>query len=271
MHYRADTTLINYLINIKHMLDREWDNFIVIAGHTGTGKSIFMLQLIDAWYKVILDSDVDKGLINNITGDIIKWCENLTTLKDYDMNVYDEGLLSMDSKDHMTKTQKEVKKIFNTVRSSKKLFNVIVVQDWFSLTKYFREHRASTLIWIDKRGHYKMYTKHGLKFLNGFNERKSIKSMSLAYPYHQSPFPDYKGILRKPYYDYINELKIKEMQQSINLIKGTTKVALYTVYKNDVKRMLDQGMKHKEIREELGIGGGTLAQCIHEIKNDSKT
>lgn len=268
MLQRSDIAIINYLFNVRKHLDKDWDHFLVISGVTGAGKSIFMLNLIETWYKIIIEKDVNLDVMKNITGEIIEWCNNLIDLKDYDINIYDEGLLSMDTKDHMTKVQKEVKKIFNTVRSSKKLLNVIIVQDWFSLTKYFREHRASTLIHIDKRGHYKMFTKNGLKYLNGYNERRSVKSMTIAYPYHHSTFPDYHGLLRKPYYDYINQLKTEEIQKSINVIKGNNmkKVSVAESIEGDVKSLMKRGFNYKQIKEELGVSINNVCAAAQKIK-----
>jgi len=272
MLYRSDTGTTNLLLNIEAHLEKEWDFFLVICGVTGAGKSIFMLNLLEHWYRIIKKRAVTEKDLNKITGDIVEWCENLSKLEDYDINIYDEGLLSMDTKDHMSRIQREVKKIFNTVRSSKKLFNVILVQDWFSLTKYFREHRASSLIHVYKRGEFRLYTKQGLKYLNGFNERRNVKSMTVAYPFHVIGFPDYKGILRTPYYDYINQLKQDEIKKSMEIIRESqTTTSLNDLIYDQVKSELKifGGTKSfDELKNELGVSKGTINNVAATIKGE---
>ena len=265
---RSDTTMTQFLLNIREHLDKDWDFFLVVEGSTGKGKSILCLQIIEHWYNVILKEPMPKDVIKQITGDIVSWCTNLMTLNNYDINVYDEGLLSMDSRDHGTKVQKEVKKIFNTVRSSKRLLNVIIVQDWFSLTKYFRQHRASSLISLHARGIYHLFTKKDIGWINGKNERLPVKTLKVAMPFHFTSFPDYKGWLRDEYYEMINKLKREEIKNSLEIIKidKQGKIELADVYRDDVKRLVDMGYTHKNIRSELGISGSVLTKCLYIAK-----
>lgn len=257
MFYKHDAMIVTILMNVYEHLKDDWDYLLVIVGDTGTGKSRFALQLLETWIKLILKKKVTKETAKFLASNYKDWMDNFDEMKAFDMNINDEGSVTLDSKDFMTRISKDLTKMFNIFRA-KKYFSVIVLPSFFDLNKYFREKRLRGLIWVDKRGHYKFYTKVGIQYLNAYNERAVIKSMFRAKPFHQSSFPDYKGVMLKPYEEQkaktMNEL-IKSVKDSIN---GEEKTSIVSVYYDEVVKLLNKGFTHKKIMDELGIGGSTI-------------
>lgn len=256
--------MLTILLNIYEHLVNDWDYLLVIVGDTGTGKSMFSLHLLEEWYTFVLKKPVTKDLAIQMASDYRVWLKNFRELKEYDMNIYDEGATTLDSKAHMTKLSRDLSKLFNVFRA-KKFFSVIVLPSFFDLNKYFREKRLRGLIWVDKRGHYKFYTKLGIDYLNAYNERAVIKSMYRARPFHESPFPDYKGVLLKPYLqekentmDGILEEVIKSNTTTTGKKANTENAVEF--FSDEVKKMLQKGKTQTQIRERLGIGSKTITQ-----------
>jgi len=247
------------LKNIHEHLQDHFDFLLVVVGETGSGKSIFSLQLLETWNRCILKKEVTKDLINNMNVEYRKFLQRFETMNPYEMNVMDEGVVALDSKDHMKKLSKDLSLLFNVFRT-KRFFSVVVLPNFFYLNKYFRENRLRGLIWINARGEYKYYTKEGIKWLNANNETKKLKSMSYALPFHISHFQDYKGILREPYEKMKNEGVDILLHRIIQ--DNQEKVSLVDVYKDKVKLMVKEGLTHKEIRAKTGISGSTLTRCL---------
>jgi len=153
MFYKDDRKIISMLLNVHEHLKREWDYLLVIVGDTGTGKSKFALQLLETWYQVILKREVKPEMSKQVASDYSVWLDNFSRLKEYDINIYDEGATTLESRQHMTELSKDLTKLFNVFRS-KKYFTVIILPSFFYLNKYFRENRLRGLIWINKRGQY---------------------------------------------------------------------------------------------------------------------
>ena len=252
MVYKTDGFLTIILLNIYEHLKKNYDYTLIVVGDTGTGKSMFCLHLLETWYKIVLKEEFNKGHIKNINTDYLKWIRRFKQLKAYDMNIFDEGATSLDSKQHMEKVSKDITKLFNVFRC-KRFLSVIVLPSFFYLNKYFRENRLRGLVWINERGNYRWYTKQGIKWLNANNERRTLKSMGLAYPIHENKFPDYQGVLKQSYEVMKNEGVDKILDEVLG--DNKKKVTLVDVYKDEVKQMVADGKKHWEIRQELGISG----------------
>jgi len=269
MFYKHDTRIFNILFNIKKHLDNDWDYLLVVVGDTGTGKSMWCLHLLEEWYKHILGKNITPELAKQLSSDYQKWLKNFRELDSCGLNAYDEGATSLEAKQHLTKLSKDLTKLFNVFRS-KKFFTVIVIPSFFYLNKYFRENRLRGLVWIDKRGHYKFYTKLGISYLNAYNERRIVKSMFVAHPVHSAGFPDYKGVLRGAYEGEKDKLVDKVLEEVIsNNAVDEPKVTKVNLYKDDVARLLKAGKTHREIRDELQLAGTSFTQILFELKKDS--
>lgn len=264
MFYKHDTRMITILGNVYEHLKRDWDYLLVIVGDTGTGKSIFSLQMLETWYNVILKQVVSKDMSRQIASDYGVWVKNFKYLKAFDMNIYDEGARTLESRQHMTKLSKDLTKLFNVFRS-KKFFTIIVIPNFFYLNKYFRENRLRGLVWLDKRGHYRFYSKKGITYLNAYNERRIVKSMHVAYPIHRSTFPDYKGVLLKAYLSEKNK-SIEAVLDEV-ILGSVPNVTMVDHYSDEVLVLKGEGLTVRGIAERLDISVGTVHSIL--IKADT--
>tara|TARA_Y100000310_G_C20579346_1_gene762161 strand:- start:278 stop:1081 length:804 start_codon:yes stop_codon:yes gene_type:complete len=259
MFNKSDSIMALILMNIHQHLKDNYDYCLVVVADTGLGKSMFCLHLLETWNKLVLNKEIVPKDIRSVNTDFHKFLTRFKTMNAYDMNIFDEGVTGLDSKDHMKRLSKDITKLFNVFRS-KRFFTVIVLPSFWGLNKYFRETRLRGLVWINKRGEYKFYTKEGIKWLNANNERRYMKSMELAYPFHWKSFPDYTGILKEPYDQMKNEGVDTVLQEVLQ--ENQKKVSLVDVYKDQVVALVRQGKTHKQIRDQLGISGSTLTRCL---------
>lgn len=265
MLYKCDTKIVTILQNIYAHMKDDYDYFLIISGDTGTGKSRFALDLLETWYRVILKQPVTEDMISHISQDYKKWLQKFGKMQPYDMNIYDEGSRDLNSLNFMTRISKDINKLFDTFRS-KRFFSVVILPNYFRLNKSLREDRLRGLVWIPKRKVYRFYTKNRIKYLNGYNEKRRIKSMWLARPFHQYTFPDYKGILLKPYLEQKNsgvDEVLKEILGNLELDdkKGGQAKTLVEIYKDRVDAMIKDGILQKQIIQKLNIGYSTLHRC----------
>lgn len=272
MFYKHDYRSLTILLNIHAHLKIDYDYLLVVVGDTGTGKSIWCLHLLEEWYKFVLSQKISKELAVQMASDYKVWLKNFQELSAFDMNIYDEGATTLDSKAHMTKLSRHLSKLFNVFRA-KKFFSVIVLPSFFDLNKYFREKRLRGLVWIDKRGHYKFFTRTGIDYLNAYNERSVIKSMYRARPFHQSSFPDYKGVLLKPYLEAKANTMDGVLDEVIREAVGggeSVKESAVEVFSDKVHELLKNGSTQNDIREELGIGSKTITQIRMKLIKEGK-
>lgn len=187
------------LYNIyTHLYKLNYDYPLIIVGDTGNGKSMLALHLYELWNKVILNKEVTEENIKDISIDRHEWLKNFKTLEACDCNVFDEGITGLYSKEAMNSFARSLEKLYQVFRK-KRYFTIILIPDFFMLTKFFRDHRARGLIHVNKRGEYKFYTKDRIRWINAYNENKVHKKLDCTKPFFESGFPDYKGVLRKPY------------------------------------------------------------------------
>lgn len=271
MFYRHDVRIRSILFNVQAHLEADWDYLLVICGDSGTGKSRLGLQLLETWYKDILRLKVDKSTARFMASDYKVWLNNFKFMSMFEMNIYDEGATTLDSKSHMTTISRDITKLYNVFRA-KKFFSVIIIPSFFDLNKYFREKRVRGLIWVDKRGHYKYFSKLGIDFLNAYNERAIIKSMNRAKPFHQAGFPDYQGVMLKPYEDNKLETMNSVLDEVINGCNGDKrdKITLVDVYKDRVESLLKKGFTNKMLMEDLKIGGSTINRVKARLFEEGK-
>lgn len=268
MLYQSDTDVVTMLLNIKHHLEDDYDYVLIVCGDTGTGKSMFGLNLLDTWYREILKKPLTKGMIDQVNTNFQKFVQKFQDLEPYEMNIFDEGVVALDSKDAMTKFSKNLSKMFNVFRT-KRFFTIIILPSFFNLNKYFRENRIRGLVWVNKRGKYKWYSKKGIMYLNAYNENKKIKSMMLARPIMSNSFPDYKGLLREEYNKRKNEGVddiIAEVMHQANTENKTVK----ELYREDVKKLKLKNKSIRVIGEKLGIGKSTVANIINDLIQDKE-
>lgn len=256
--------MITILLTIYEHMKQDYDCMWVIEGDPGSGKSRFALNLLETWYRIILRQKMTPEHIKYISQDYVKWLEAFRTMKPYDMNIFDESCRSLDSLDFMTKVSKDLNKLFNVFRA-KRFFSIIVLPNYFRLNKGVREDRLRGLISIQRRGEYKMFSKYGLKFVNGFNNSRRIKNVNVAFPLHHTKFPDYKGILLDAYMKQKNEGVDQVLNEVIDNCKPKEiqkKMTLVDRYKDEVSKHVEKGKTRLEIAKDMEISIGTVGRCI---------
>lgn len=267
MLYPSDRMMVTMLKNIYHHMQKDYDYMLVIHGGTGDGKSHFALNLMETWYKVILRQEFEEDKIANVSQDYESWLNRFKEMKEYDMNIFDESSRSLSALDFMTKISKDLNKLFDVFRC-KKFFSVVILPNYFRLNKALREDRLRGLVWVNGRGEYRFYTKHAIKFLNGFNEKRRIKSMMVAYPTFANAFPEYNGILLEAYQKQKNEGVDEVLNEIIEGTKERVKPKnMVEAYRDDVKAFKNRGMTVKEISKELEVSVGTVQNCIISLRD----
>jgi hypothetical protein len=228
---------------------------------------MFMLHLIESWYKVILGKPITPELIKNVNVQYNKFATRFKALERFDANVFDEGSTALDSKDAMTKLSKDLSKMYDVMRV-KGIFSIIVLPSFFNLNKYFRENRLRGVVWINKRGEYKYYTKQGIQFLNVYNANKPIKNMNLAKPVHHYRFSDYKGVLREEY-DKIKTVGVDKIIDEVSkryefeaFKPKSTQELLY----EPVKAKLKQGLPVALIARDLNTSPFVVTQIKQRVR-----
>ena len=197
MFYKSDWAIFELLLGIKQGLERNYDFVLVVSGDTGTGKSVFVMHLVEAWLK-LNGKSVTKDDIRLINVDKLKWLNQFKELEHFDINVFDEGAAGLGSKQYMETFSKTLEMLFQVIRY-KRFFTIIIVPNFFRLNKFFREDRLRGMFYINKRGEYKYYSRDRVQHLCEKNSRYYVKKMDFVQPLFRGKFPDYDGVLLNAY------------------------------------------------------------------------
>lgn len=259
--------MVSILLNVYAHLQRNYDYLLVVVGDTGVGKSMWVLHLLETWYRVVLGRELDDSLVDNVCISYRSWVENFQRLGRFDLNVFDEGSTALDSKDAMSKLSRDLAMLFNVVRV-KGVFSVVVLPSFFHLNKYFRENRLRGVVWIDRRGRYSFFSKVGVKFLNVYNASRRYKSMGVARPIHRGVFPDYSGVFRSVY-DSKKDLGVSEVLDGV--ISGLDEAVIRRsrvedLIVDDVRRLLGEGLSQRVIAVRLKTSQSTINKVVQKIR-----
>ncbi len=270
MLHKGDLGMVTILLNIYEHMKRDYDYALVVVGDPGDGKSRWALNLFETWYRVILKKEVTSDMISQVSQNYRGWVRNFKKLDQYDMNIFDESSRDLNSRDFNTRISKDLTKLFDVFRC-KRFFSVIILPSFFRLNKALREERLRGLVWVNKRGHYKFFTRRGIRVLNAMNESRRIKNMWLARPFHQCTYPDYKGVMLEEYLkrkdDGVDEV-LNEVLATVEDPEPTRNMV--DLYKDDVQIMKQKGMTNRAIAKELEIGVGSVSRCLCAIRNEAQ-
>lgn len=273
MFNKSDRGIVTFLLNVHAHLKRDYDFLLVVVGDTGTGKSIWALDLIETWYKVILQKEITKDSVECINTNYDVWLKRFRTMGEFDLNIYDEGATALDSKEFMSKISRDITKMFNVFRS-KKFFSVIVLPNFFNLNKYFRQNRVRGLIYINKRGKYKLFTKKTINFINYINDKRTFKTLDGFDEIINNTFPDYKGVMLEQYLknknegiDKILDEVIADNQEDIKSREDKLKDG-FTRYKKlmQVKEARLDKLSYQGIADKISMPKSTVRDYIKELK-----
>src|SRR3990167_8652958 len=129
--------LIQKLNNVKKILDRNWDCFIIIAGKERSGKSTLGLTAASYLYPQLT--------AQNIAIDGEDAIAKFKTLPNRSVLLIDEGSTMFSSKDSMVSEQKKLIKILNVI-GQKQLVMILCIPSYFDLNQYLACERARFLL-----------------------------------------------------------------------------------------------------------------------------
>lgn len=263
MFQKNDTEIMIFLFNIYEHLKEDYDMVLIVSGLTGTGKTDWSMDLLETWYRVILQKPFDESYIANISDDVVKWVERFKHLDKFDLNIFDEGATALDSKDWQEKFSRALVKMYNVCRK-KNFFSVIIHPNYFKVNKDFREDRLRATVFIRKRGEYQWFSKEGVKWLNINNDGKAYKTMDRAFPIHESTFPKYNGVLRSAYKKTSDEGVNRIIDETVIELKTqkNKNIPLTELLREDVVRMRREGKTHREIARELDASKATVTKIL---------
>jgi hypothetical protein len=242
-----------------------FDNLYVAEHCIVTHNTMFQLHLVELWYRVILQQELTKEHIKYVQNTRRNWIRNFKDLQPLDINSNDEGADGIVSKEGMTKFGRDIQKLYNVFRK-KLFFTPILIPDYFDLPLYFRK-RVRGCFEINKKGQFKYYTMENLKWVNALNENKEYKRMNVTYPFFTGTFPDYTGILRKPYDEMAQTSADNILDEMIDDIDSKSFNTVKTHF-DEVKKYLDEGIKQEDIAELVGISRRDVSAVRKKIKID---
>lgn len=250
---------LSFLKIVHHHLDKlDYDYPLIIVGDTGNGKSMLALHIYELYMKTLQKKPLN---IRDISVDRFLWVQNFQNLSRADCNIFDEGATGLYSKDSMNKFAKTLEKLYQVFRK-KNFFSIILIPDFFMITKFFRDHRARGLIWVNKRGEFKFYSKRSIKYINAFNENKVHKRLNCVRATFTGSFPDYRGVLREPYDSMAQASVTKILNEVVDEFDPNQTKKKESERDAIINRMSDKGRSHQYIADELGLSRSRISQIV---------
>lgn len=254
---------VTFLYNVKHHMEVKNKDFpFAIVGGEGVGKSNMLLHFYDLWYRVIIGRAVTEEDIQNIHVNRMNWLTNFKNVTALEINANDEAADGLASKESMKRFGRDLEKLYKVFRK-KRYLTPLLTPSFFDLPKYFR-NRMRMLIWIDKEGHFKVFSAEGIKWLNAKNINKEPKRMDVAYPIYEGVFPLYDGVLRKPYDEMADEGSDRILDEVIEDNSVKKKVTAKERHTEEVLNLWRAGHNKKEIKEKVGTSSTTVSEIIAE-------
>jgi len=206
-----DKTILPEILKVdyKALHNHDWDNFICISGGEGSGKTKLSLWITHIWIKLKFKREPIEEDCKKYIGVSLK--EYATVLNNLEgkgnINVCDEAGDVFTGKNSGSKIVKKMEETYSVIRGDN-LFTIWNVPTFFVLSPYFRNWRIRSLIYVERRGFAHFYHKPKRLKLSELNSEKNVKDYFLEPPLFSFTFPDYTGVLLKPYL----EMKNKKMQ-----------------------------------------------------------
>lgn len=263
--YRFDWRLIYRAYKICKDLDDEGDNFTVIVGKEGSGKTTCALQLA-SWTSPDIFSI--KYICYNATQYLTRIKELIQLRKENKVTnkitiVLDEAALDLFSRQSMSKSNIDLSQVF-FVQRILNIHVILCIPDFFGLDTIVREHRVSTLITMQKiRGCYKAITGKGISIVikNYRKYGKDINNHPVPYGTFwtgrfNKPFPntiDTKEYIKNKIMnvdDFVNKC-LDGMQENLKLMP-VSRMAKQIGSSNDkIKNMIKRGeLEGKQIGKQ---------------------
>ena len=211
------------IIRIKEFVKREDQDWVIlIVGGEGSGKSTLALQIA-----LLLDPlfDVRKQLIYNFKEEQYSYLEFLRNFKDKPLRsvVFDEAITSLFSRQHASKDNANIIKLFNMNRTYNH-FSILVVPSFWSMDKDIRERRARTLLYVfqDRDNYSRKYAYYSREKIADISSNDYLRKMFLSPkkflrsipPEYVEPFGPMGGQVWRDYIDMKRDYLLKTIIES---------------------------------------------------------
>lgn len=205
-------------IDYDNLKNNDWDNFVIICGYEGRGKSNITLHAIEEWIRITENREPEEADIYKYMG--IKgshWAKiRMQFAKEKRhciMNIFDEAGDVLDSK---AATSKIVRIAENDAKVTRGMnwWSGMNVPSFFAggLTPYFRMHRVRSVWYIPVRGICYVYWGETKNRLVALNENSSYKTMDIVRPNFAFEFPKYNGVFKTKYLE-LKENKMYDVSE----------------------------------------------------------
>lgn len=262
--------VIKTLEIIKHgIVNRKYDCVIGVFGEEGTGKSYFDLTIIEEWLKSSGLTPTEED-IKYMNLSLTQWSEQLAKCQKFDINVLDEGG-KLSSKRVMTKLNQAVSEAYQIIRGDN-LFSIITLPSLWELDTFFTRRRMRGAFFVYKRGKVAFWDRRRLRKIIAYNENRLIKNMWVVKPNYHDHYPDYKGVLLKPYLekkkDFMKDTR-RKLAETIADIEGTSNKNDKLTIPDKHRLILEYAAKHSiaDAVREFGVS----KVSIHAWKNKYKS
>jgi len=168
-----DFTLVYHAYIIQKKLYNDYDNWTIVAGKEGYGKSTLGINFCK-W--VTPDFDNSKVVIS-----AQQFNEVFRQAKRGDSILLDEGGALLFSRDAMTSDSKFMIKSAMIARA-KNVNLVVCIPNFYIIDSYIRDHRVDFLFQITKRGQYRGFLERGVRRLSR-EGRRWKETMTVRVPF----------------------------------------------------------------------------------------
>jgi len=204
-------------VDYKALHKHDWDNFVVLTGEEGVGKSRLSLWALEIWLNLKYGSFQADDFYKYVGIKVSEYARVLQSVKKGDINICDEAGDVFSGKHALSKLVKKIEDTYTVVRGDN-LLTIWSLPTFFMLTPYFRNWRIRSIWYIQKRGLCHVYHKPKRLLLSQTNENTEIKDYFAVPPLFSFVYPDYKGVFLEPY------LKMKGAKMQ-NVRDGFLKIA----------------------------------------------
>ena len=203
-----DGYLQKRLESVKKIIRKKWDAIILIDGPERSGKSTLGMT-IGCYFDPNFNTD-------NMCAGMLDAAKKIKDAKEGDVLMIDEGSLVFNSKDAMSKAQRQLIKILDVV-GQKRITFIVILPSFHDLNKTIAIRRSRFLlhVYTDKqmnRGRF-MYFGNNKKPKLYFLGKKNFGSYRKPKANFKGTFTDYKPL----WYDKYLKLKLKSLEEALAL------------------------------------------------------
>lgn len=188
--------------HLRKRIKNNYQNIVVVAGGTGSGKSTFAINLAK---KIDPRWDLKKNYIYSTT-DLKR---KLRNKKSNPISLFDEGSVSLNSGNSMKKEDKEMVVLFDTMRS-RGWTSIICIPSLASLNKRIREFHVDYLVICPSRAPIRGYSPRGFWQLY-HKERSTFSNKAYFDLIATGTYPDLTPQMKGHY----NKIKFEHQEELI--------------------------------------------------------